>query len=80
MIKIVNKRKINKISDCKTPPSITKGTYNETLVENYHQGQIINGFYCDSGFLPFPSDGFIECGTNGWLVNGTCKLGKSCCL
>ena len=60
---------------CTTPAAITNGTYNETLTEKYIQNQFINGFYCDSGFLPFPSDGFIECGLNGWIENATCKLG-----
>jgi len=59
---------------CTTPAAITNGTYNETLTEKYIQNQFINGFYCDSGFLPFPSDGFIECGPNGWIENATCKL------
>ena len=64
------------ILGCKAFPPLDNLIFNETLVENYYEGQIINGFYCDPGFLPFPSDGLIECGPTGWLKNPTCKLGK----
>ena len=66
-----------KILDCTKPPPITNGKYNETLVEKYRQGQVINGFHCDPGFLPSPADGLLECGPEGWLENGICNLGLS---
>ena len=61
-------------------PPLANVVFNETLVENYYEGQTINGFHCDPGFSPFPSDGIIKCGPNGWLEKPTCKLGESLML
>ena len=64
--------------DCTSPPPIANGRYNETLVENYRQGQVINGFHCNPGFLPSPSsDVIIECGSDGWIGSGFCQKGKT---
>ena len=72
-------RKFYKLLDCTAPPPIPNGKYNENLAESYRQGQIINGFQCDPGFLPTPSDGLIECGSDGWLKKAFCEKGKTTC-
>ena len=56
-------------------PRLYNVIFNETVVENYYEGQTINGFHCDPGFAPFPSDGIVKCGLNGWLEDPSCKLG-----
>ena len=60
---------------CSKPRDLGYGYYDEERVKNYREGQKVS-FTCNEFAKRIPSDGIIECGSNGWNVDHKCVRSK----
>ena len=60
---------------CSKPRDLGNGYYDEERVKNYREGQKVS-FTCNEFAKRIPSDGIIECGSNGWSIDHKCVRSK----
>ena len=57
---------------CPKPRDLDHGYYNEDRANRYFEGQKVS-FSCNNYANRIPSDGIIECGSNGWNIDHWCS-------